>query len=128
MSQVYRGNPDLVHVQDGQRALIGSKLADHLDFAVRRNALDATDDYGVMGDILKNPLCPGCYMVVLFNAAIATARRNGQSLSELGNSLGNAFLELARTATADVGYQADARIEEIEVRLDSDPCPTSSQE
>lgn len=109
MSQIYRGDPDLVHIQDGQRARAGAILAVKLDDLIR--------DQSPNGDDLSKPLCPGCYMVAIFNCAIAVARANGQSLTELGNSLGNAFLALAQD-----GDHAES-IESIEVQLDSDPCP-----
>jgi hypothetical protein len=44
---------------------------------------------------INKPLCPGCYMVALFNAAVTLAKENGQSLTELGNSMAQAFAELA---------------------------------
>jgi hypothetical protein len=56
-------------------------------------------------------------MVAILNCAIELAQRNGQSLTELGNSLGDAFKQLAMD-----GSHAES-IESIEVMLDSDPCP-----
>lgn len=77
----------------------------------------AKDDIKQLSDAYNLPLCPGCYMVALFNAAITLAERNGQSLRELGNSLGDAFKQLAM----DGGHPES--IESITVQLDSDPCP-----
>jgi hypothetical protein len=105
MTNVYRGQPALVHIRDGERAAVGKRLSNDLNERVRDNA-GAWDD---------RPLCPGCYMVAILNCAIETARANGQSLSELGNSLGEAFLKLARDSSPDA-------IEAIEVVLDAEPC------
>jgi len=116
-TQVYRGKPEFVHIEDGQRAAMGRMIAQLLCDEIRAAAFrkGQSDAYDVPA------VCPGCYMVAVFNCAIELARINGQSLTELGNSLGNAFKQLAATASSDVGYQADA-IESIEVQLDSEPC------
>lgn len=118
MSEIYRGNPGLIHIADGQRASVGRLLANQLDYNIRSRAIDEAEGYAAIADILNNPLCPGCYMVAVFNCAIELAKRNGQSLTELGNSLGNAFKALAQD-----GAHAES-IESIEVQLDSEPCPT----
>lgn len=125
MSKVYRGNPALVHIPDGQRAGVGKELARHLDYLIRDRAIDADEspDYSKFAGIVDGttPLCPGCYMVAIFNCAIASARANGQSLTELGNSLGDAFKALAQDGSHEES------LESIVVQLDSDPCPTTVQ-
>jgi hypothetical protein len=100
---VYRGNPDLVHVPDGARAGVGSRVANDISLRMRDIGGGWTDD---------RPLCPGCYMVVLFNAAVTLAKQNGQSLKELGRSMACAF-----DALSIGGPEA---IESIQVKLDSE--------
>jgi hypothetical protein len=108
--RVYGGNPSLIHVKDGTRAQVGAYVAHHLDTEMRLRAfLESTL---TADQALSQKLCPGCYMVVLFNAAVRLAKANGQSLTELGNSMSAAF-----KALAEDGPEA---IEEIEVLLD--PC------
>lgn len=107
MSQVYRSNPELVHIADGQRAELGRDVADFLNLSVRAQA--RSKDPGQW----TKPLCPGCYMVAIFNCAIELARANGQSVTELGRSLGAAFNQLAQ----DGDYKES--IESIEVQLDA---------
>lgn len=118
MTTVYRGDLKLIHIEDGQRAVIGQWLAGRLDSRMRMDANEGPEQAAYTGE---KPLCPGCYMVAIFNCALALAKANGQSLTELGNSLGNAFLALAQD-----GSHAEA-IESIEVQLDSEPCPTREQ-
>ena len=111
---VYRGACDLVHIADGKRAEFGEELARELDAMMRNAAIESgaiTPAQAWDAGALK--LCPGCYMVALFNAAVALAKDNGQSMSELGRSMSAAFAELA------IG--GPDRIESIAVRLDSEP-------
>lgn len=108
--RVYGGNPSLIHVKDGTRAQVGAFVASQLAVEMRWRAVE--DGSRSMGEVLSQKLCPGCYMVVLFNAAVKLAQDNGQSLTELGNSMSAAF-----KALAEGGPEA---IEEIEVLLD--PC------
>lgn len=120
--RVYGGNPALIHVMDGTRAELGEYIAGKVAAEMRIGAvLDGTRSlaqaYGTEGHPLSptkdaQKLCPGCYMVVLFNAAVKLAQENGQSLSELGNSMAEAFRKLAEGGSG--------AIEEIEVLLD--PC------
>ena len=111
-TQVYRGKPEFVHIEDGQRAAMGRMVAQLLCDEIRAAAFrkGKRDAYDVPA------VCPGCYMVAVFNCAIELARINGQSLTELGNSLGNAFKALAQD-----GGHAES-IESIEVQLDAEPC------
>lgn len=117
MSQVYRGKQEYVHIEDGKRATLGRQYSVYLAQEIR----DAAFKLGNL-EAYNNPLCPGCYMVAVFNLAIELARMNGQSLTELGNSLGDAFKQLA----SDGAYAES--IESIEVRLDSSPCNIPNQD
>lgn len=112
---VYRGRPDLVHVSDGKRAEAGQAVAKFIDKAMRQNAVGRSAEqlYGDFNGEGALPLCPGCYMVVVYDAAIALADANGQSRRELAASLSLAFAKLA--AEPELGYS-----EEIHVLLD--PC------
>ena len=107
---VYRGACDLIHIQDGQRAEVGGTLANRLDAIMRSRAVSSGARTFEQARSLS--LCPGCYMVALFNAAVTLAKANGQSMSELGNSMADAF-----RALADGG--AD-RMESITVALDAE--------
>jgi hypothetical protein len=105
---VYRGACDLVHIADGKRAEMGEELARELDAMMR----DAANWEAGNHDADNKPLCPGCYMVALFNAAVSLANDNGQSLSELGRSMSTAFWNLAT--------RGESHIESIAVELDAD--------
>ena len=103
---IYRGREDRVHIADGKRAEVGAELAHELDAVMRNRAhfddgLSAAEAFGDDGHApLK--LCPGCYMVALFNAAVTLAKENGQSLSELGNTLAAEFAALAAGGPATI--------------------------
>lgn len=107
MGRVYGGDPNLVHVPDGWRRATGARAAKAIDLVIRTVSENIPWPMRAF-----RPLCPGCYMVVLFNAAIALARANGQPLTELGRSMGAAFDRLATTGDDALG------IEEIAVLLD----------
>lgn len=117
--RVYGGDPNLIHVDDGRRAEVGRWLAHELDTQMRntelaRRLLRGEPDEPAAEAARTMPLCPGCFMVVLFNAARELAIANGQPLSELGRSMAAAFEKLATNPEA---------IESIEVMLDAEPCP-----
>lgn len=114
---VYRGDEALVHIPDGERVEVGQYLAQRLDDEMRDRAGDTGHWFPRFdGAQAAKPLCPGCYMVAVFNCAVALANDNGQSLTELGRSLACAFDALAKGGAA--------AIESIQVKLDSDePCP-----
>jgi len=92
---VYRGREDRVHIADGQRAGIGEHMARELEDIMREDAREMADsaDEALLSQVL--PLCPGCYMTVIVNMAASLAKANGQSLSELGNTLAGEFARLA---------------------------------
>lgn len=103
--RVYGGDENLVHIADGTRAKMGMELALMLDQMMRAEALangSRTDT-----DAMDQALCPGCYMVALFDAALALARMNGQDVRELGRTMAAQFDKLA--------HGEDGMIEEIEV-------------
>lgn len=99
--RVYGGDPDLVHIQDGQRCSVGAGLASHYDATIRTLAIARKAN-------ASGALCPGCYMVAVYNCAVTLATRNGQSLSELGETMAAQFSLLA--LHPEIGL-----IEEIEV-------------
>lgn len=112
--RVYGGSPNLIHVPDGMRGYVGALAGKAIDTIIRR-----------VSNVVPWPqratklLCPGCYMIVLFNAAVWLAKANGQSLTELGFSMAAAFTRLAEAEKNGFESQ-EAIIEEIEVILD--PC------
>lgn len=113
---VYRGAADLIHIADGQRAEYGAELAHHLTARMRRADRDRRllagerdADAERLSEAL--PLCPGCYMVALFNAATTLARESGQSMTEMARTMAAAFDALARDPSAD-------SMESIAVMLD----------
>lgn len=107
----YAGDPNLVHVADGRRADMGRSAAGFIEQEIRYNASVA--GRGDLNNAYKAPLCPGCYMVVIYNTALELAKQNGQSETELCRSLSLAFAKLADNPNMDK--------EEIFVCLDSDP-------
>jgi hypothetical protein len=109
--RTYGGDKNLVHIEDGKRCLAGAKIADFADNSIRKAAWSR----GV-ANAYSAPLCPGCYMVAIFNAAVELAKRSGQPLEELGASLSHAFRKLAENPEAGV-------TEEIKVLLDPDDDP-----
>jgi hypothetical protein len=109
LGRVYGGDPSLVHIADGQRRDVGKQIASYTTALIRSRA---------EGDYLHrrtSPLCPGCYQVALFNAALALAKANGQSATELGNTMANAFAKLA--AGGDAAAIGEG-LESIECVLD----------
>lgn len=106
--RVYGGNPDLLHVPDGQRANLGHLVSAFLEGQMRENAENRTDRQKEM-----QLLCVGCTMVVMFNASIVTADDNGQSRKELARCMINAYQKLLDDPEAGL-------TEEIKVLLDPD--------
>lgn len=109
-ARVYGGDCDLIHVQDGQRGKMGEAAARYIDMSMRHEAWKARAR--TRNEVETQSLCPGCYMVVGFNALLTLAKQNGQSLPELGRTMAAAFTKLA-----ECGDDA-ACIEEINVLLD----------
>jgi hypothetical protein len=105
-SRVYGGDPKLVHIKDGTRKSVGEAVADFLEDEMRfRAAMNGKEAEGL--------ICPGCAMIALFNAALLTAERNGQSKNELAHTMSAAFAKLVNNPEAGL-------TEEIEVILDPD--------
>lgn len=99
--RVYGGDPELLHIPDGRRGEFGQEIADFITKRMREINGGRTD-----------PLCPGCCNVVVFNIALALAKANGQSITELGFSMAKAFIAIAQGTKES--------FEEIEIILD--PC------
>lgn len=110
---VYRGDPELIHVSDGRRTEAGRRVARFIDEQMRKYAEGRTEI-----ERYAQALCPGCYMVVIYNAALALADANGQPRRELAASMSLAFAKLAEAP--DLGFT-----EAIEVILD--PCEEAVQ-
>lgn len=104
--RVYGGDPNLIHIPDGQRREAGRRAAAAIDFIMR-----AMSNRVPWPQRATKLLCPGCYMILLFNAAVALAKANGQPLSELGRTMSAAFARLSD------GLNEEG-IEEIAVLLD----------
>lgn len=109
--RIYGGDTGLIHIADGQRRHVGARIAVLLDSIMRADARMRGDRTEAQAD--KQDLCPGCYMVALFNACVELARQNNQSLAELGASMAAAFQQLA-----DNPHATAANIEHIGVILD----------
>lgn len=97
--RTYGGDPNLVHIPDHHRKDVGSAVADYLDNTMR---LIAITNQGFDYIKRENPLCPGCYMIALIDAALVLARRYGQDERELARSIGEAFAKFAVDPTADL--------------------------
>lgn len=108
--RVYGGDAVLIHVADGRRAAAGRDVARYIDREMRDQAYRR--GARTMDDAATQALCPGCYMIVGFNAMVELARQNGQSFRELGRTMAAAFAKLA-----ECGDDAEC-IEEINVILD----------
>ena len=111
-SRVYGGDADLVHIKDGARAAFGRDVAQVISDMIRGQAV--ANGLKTEQEALSQNLCPGCYMIALYNAAIVLACSNGQSLSGLGHTMAKAFERLAQHA--DLGI-ANCR-EDIHVLID----------
>lgn len=91
LGRVYGGDPQFVHIADGERQHVGALVADYLDGLMRALSMDR--------NAKEKRLCPGCYMIALYNAALTLAERNGQSRAELCRSMAGAFAALASDDT-----------------------------
>src|ERR1044072_9106005 len=87
--RVYGGDPNLIHVSDGQRANAGRKMAQVLDELMRERAENRTAEQRA-----TQKLCPGCYMIVTFDMLLTLADQNGQPRRELALSMIGAFSKL----------------------------------
>ena len=118
--RVYGGDCNLIHVADGNRANMGAWLANELDTAMRQAA--RYSGARTYEQAISQLLCPGCYMIVLFNASVTLAKNNGQSLNELADSMIAAYQRLKECD------DKDACIEEIAVILDKEEQTPQEQE
>lgn len=107
MGRIYGGDPNYVHIPDGTRREVGLEVALAADREMRLAAALAAKK-------ADGPLCPGCYMIALFNAAVELAKANGHDLKELGRTMANAY-----TLLAEKGEGAEGT-EEINIILDPD--------
>ena len=112
--RVYGGRADLVHIADGERRAFGAGVARYVSVNMRTAA---TMRGGNHWEISEMPLCMGCAMIALVDAALHLARDNGQSLTELGRTMSAAFALIADRAGEGADLNA-LLTEEIEVLLD----------
>lgn len=106
--RVYGGDPNLVHIADGQRRAMGELMATLLDARMRgEDAREGIREW--------RALCAGCYQVAAFNMLVTLAQRNGQSLTELGRTMAAAFARLE--ADGDKATSASG-LEEIACLID----------
>ena len=92
--RTYGGDPNLVHIPDHHRADVGRSIAATLEAQMRMlGALGVGHDAKPM--TADDPLCPGCYMIALFDASVVLAERTGQDVRELGASMAQLFAKLA---------------------------------
>jgi len=120
--RVYGGANNLIHIPDGERQQFGEALSNMLEAKMRTRAVQVgarTREQAWGGDtynrVQRQLLCPGCYMVAIVATAVALAERNGQSITELGNSLSAAFADLAKNGSGE------RNMEWIDVQLDAEP-------
>lgn len=99
--RVYGGDPNLLHIPDGQREAFGIDVANYAIQKLRE----------INGGSDLKP-CPGCCNVVVFNVALELARQSGQSVTEMAASLSLAFTQISTNNKQS--------LEEIEIILD--PC------
>lgn len=78
-------NPDRLHFDDGTHKRAGEELAARLDAMMRAANPDASADA---------QLCPGCYMLTLFNASLYLAAQNGQDPRQLAATMERVFHDL----------------------------------
>jgi len=117
LGRVYGGADNLIHVTDGQRGAMGQRVAEYASEQMRWQAV--MDGNRTIAQAKEQALCPGCLMVVMFNATVALSRANGQSTKELARSMIGAYAKLLQAETC-VDDKKDALIEEILVILDKD--------
>jgi hypothetical protein len=107
--RVYGGDVNLIHVVDGLRGQMGVDVADTVERLMRERAENRTNE-----EREAQALCPGCYMVVIFNAMLSLAERTGQDLKEMTRAMKGALTELEKDPT-NQGLR-----EEICIILDND--------
>lgn len=114
LGRVYGGDPNLVHVADGQRGTTGVIVSAFASVTIRLLAVQSgarTEE-----EAKAMLLCPGCYMVVMFNATVQMAKDNDQPLRELAQTMAAAFQRLDDCLAR--GEDPQLCIEEIQVLLD----------
>ena len=111
--KVYWQDQNLIHAED-QWIPFGERTANGLEMLIRRAANDWNMDKAV---------CPACYMLTLYNAAVFMAERNDQSMKELGESMAQLFTELA---TGKVPSQSEMVVFPHRNALEVHACPPGS--
>ena len=107
--RVYGGDPNLIHIDDGRRADMGLRLAEHLDMRMRMEYSGER----TLEQKVDQALCPGCYMIAAFNMLLTLADENKQSRTSMARTMIGAFEKLLENPEQGL-------TEEIEVMLD--PC------
>lgn len=105
----YGGDPELIHIPDHHRGDVGKMVAQSVDEIMRLIHTLEQGREGYASTPTASTLCPGCYMIALFDGLVELAKRTGQPVSELAHTMSNAFAKLA----ADGEYRMT---EEIEVQ------------
>lgn len=120
--RAYGGDPALVHIPDHHRTDVGRALADCLEMQMRLiGTLGVGHEPKPYDD--ASPLCPGCYMIALFDAAVFMARRQGQDVRELGLSLGGLFTTLAHDPNFQPTEEMVIVIGELRSNPQREDCP-----
>lgn len=86
----YTGDPNRIHIKDGERGELGHDLAGVLDEQMRLRYTGERTEY----QLLTQMLCPGCFMIAGFNMLLTLADGNGVPRSELAHFMGLAFEQL----------------------------------
>lgn len=90
----YGGDPSLIHIPDQHRADVGRSVAMMLEAEMRAmGTLGVGHEAKPMDS--DDPICPGCYMIAIFDAAVWLAKQTGQDVRELGHSMSDLFAKLA---------------------------------
>jgi hypothetical protein len=108
---VYARDTGLIHIADGERREMGAWLASQLNSRMRNECV--LDGQRTTEEASEQSLCPGCYMVAVFNCALELAKENGQDIREMARSMAWAFKKLAKNPTPE-------GIEGIELVLDQE--------
>lgn len=88
---VYRKRPERCHIVNDGHKMMGERMANWLELQMRKGAEESIGKE----DAWKLLICPGCYMEVVFYAAISLAQRAEQSTRELGRTMAQGFTMLA---------------------------------
>jgi hypothetical protein len=87
---------DLVHATPGSHRYVGGVIAGYLERYMRLNAVAA--DLKSVEDADTQPLCPGCYTLILIEALLELARSQKQDVRERCLYMAREFARLAEEA------------------------------